>query len=223
MPNTELALAARHHLSVTTAEARPQVLRDLDTHRHIATTSVPRGRALFWQDEQQSYRIDVIYGVVRALRLLEDGNRQILAFYWPGDTLYPSGAACQPYTAEAVTNCGILCYQVPLPYDQQQPCGVQQVLSDTLTLVTAMGKKNILERIAWFLLRIRAHLPRDAEHENAFRIMIPRADIADHLGTSLETVCRTLADFRSRGLIDLPNRKTIRFINPRGLMQIAGD
>ena len=225
MPNTSLAQTCRHVSPAPPPDLRVRPPQDThrDTHRHIATTSVPRGRALFWQDERQSYRIDVIHGVIRAVRLLEDGNRQILAFYWPGDTLYPSSSACQQYTAEAVTNSGVLCYSVPLPCDQQQPCGVQQVLSDTLTLITAMGKKNILQRIAWFLLRIRTHLPRDPEHANAFRIMIPRADIADHLGTSLETVCRALADFRSRGLIDLPNRKTIRFINTPGLMQIAGD
>jgi CRP-like cAMP-binding protein len=221
MPKTSLAQACPGVPIASLAKVLPSV--PLSVHRHVATTSVPRGRALFWQDERQSHKIDVIYGVVRAVRLLEDGNRQILAFYWPGHTLYPSTSACQQYTAEAVTNCGVLSYPVPLSGDQQELCGVQQVLSDTLTLITAMGRKNILQRIAWFLLRIRPHLPRDTTYQHAFRILIPRADIADHLGTSLETVCRTLADFRSKGLIDLPNRKTIRFIDIPGLKQIAGD
>jgi CRP-like cAMP-binding protein len=225
MSNTSLAQVSYHVPTAPLPDTGLRLPQDTNrgTRRHIATTSIPRGRALFWQDERQSCRIDVIHGVIRAVRLLEDGDRQILAFYWPGDTLYPSSSACQQYTAEAVTNCGVLCYPVPLPFDQQQPCGEQQMFSDTLTLITAMGKKNIVQRIAWFLLRIKPHLPRDLEHAHAFRIMIPRADIADHLGTSLETVCRALADFRSRGLIDLPNRKTIRFINTPGLMQIAGN
>jgi len=49
----------------------------------------------------------------------------------------------------------------------------------------------------------------------------PRADIADYLGTSIETICRTLHDFQSKGLISLPTRKTIRFLDPSGLERIA--
>ena len=72
-------------------------------------------------------------------------------------------------------------------------------------------------------MRIRHHLPEDPKRPRALLLLLPRADIADHLGTSLETVCRTLAEFKMKGLIDLPNRKTIRFINVPGLLRIAGD
>jgi CRP/FNR family transcriptional regulator, anaerobic regulatory protein len=219
---SQISLAECHPVSITPAVVlTPRVPPGLPGQ--TATTSIPRGRVLFWQDERQSCKIDVIHGVVRAVRLLEDGNRQILAFYWPGDTLYPLNSACQQYTAEAVTNCCVLFYSVSLPCDQQELFGAQQVLSDALTLITAMGRKNILQRIAWFLLRIKPHLPRDPHYPHALQTLIPRADIADHLGTSLETVCRALADFRNKGLIDLPNRKTIRFIDIPGLTQIAGD
>jgi CRP-like cAMP-binding protein len=191
--------------------------------RNLAATVVPRGRALFWQDERQTHKIDILQGVVRAVRLLENGNRQILAFYWPGDTVYPSRSACQQFTAEAVTNCRIVCCAVSNPCRQSEPCGVQQVFADTLTLVTTIGQLSIQQRIAWFLLRIRRHLPHDRRFAQAFQILIPRADIADHLGTSMETVCRTLADFRDKRLIDLPNRKTIRYIDIPGLTQVVGD
>jgi CRP/FNR family nitrogen fixation transcriptional regulator len=50
---------------------------------------------------------------------------------------------------------------------------------------------------------------------------LPRADIADHVGTSLETVCRTLAQFKAKKLIDLPNRKTIKYLDREGLMRVA--
>jgi CRP-like cAMP-binding protein len=66
-------------------------------------------------------------------------------------------------------------------------------------------------------------LPEDPKRPRALLLLLPRADIADHLGTSLETVCRTLAEFKMKGLIELPNRKTIRFINVPGLLRIAGD
>jgi CRP-like cAMP-binding protein len=86
-----------------------------------------------------------------------------------------------------------------------------------------MSQKNSVARIAAFLLRIRKHLPEDPNRPLASVLLLPRADIADHVGTSLETVCRTLAEFKLRKLIDLPNRKTIRFINLPGLLRVAGD
>jgi CRP/FNR family nitrogen fixation transcriptional regulator len=184
---------------------------------------IPRGRVLFWQGDQQSEQIEILQGVVRAVRLLEDGTRQILAFYWPGDVVRPAAATCQHYTAEAVTPCRVMRARASQVCASGMPCGANQVLTDTLTLVMAMSKKNSIARLAWFLLRIRPHLPTDPTHRQALRVLLPRADIADYLGTSMETVCRTLADFKSKGLIDLPNRKTIQFVDLAGLARVAGD
>lgn len=197
--------------------------RAREEQRSSAVSVITRGRALFWQGDHQAQKIEIVEGVVRAVRLIENGNRQILAFYWPGDVVMPTRTSCQQFTAEAVTNCRVRFSTVSGTCHQGAPCGAHQVLSETLSLVLTMGQKNIIERVAWFLLRIRRRLPEEPKWPRAFRLMIPRADIADHLGTSLETVCRTLADFRSKGLIDLPNRKTIRFINLQGLSQVAGD
>jgi CRP-like cAMP-binding protein len=193
-------------------------------HRRQSTTSlIPRGRALFWEGEHQAQKIKIIEGVIRAVRLLENGNRQILAFYWPGDVVMPTQSSCQRITAEAVTDCRVQRSVASGICQQSEPCGAHQVLAETLSLVVTMSQKNSVARIAGFLLRIRHHLPEDPKRPRALSLLLPRADIADHLGTSLETVCRTLAEFKMKGLIDLPNRKTIRFINVPGLVRIAGD
>jgi CRP-like cAMP-binding protein len=182
---------------------------------------VPRGRALFWQDENQRQNIEIRQGVVRAVRLLENGNRQILAFFWPGDTIRPAQASCQHYTAEAVTPCSIVRSNAADEFcSDHTSCGAHQVLEEMLSLSPMMGRKNSFACVAWFLLRVRPHLPRDPKRAHALQLLIPRADIADHLGTSMETVCRALAEFKTRGLIDLPTRKTIRFIDEKALARI---
>jgi CRP-like cAMP-binding protein len=187
-------------------------------------TVVPRGRALFWQGEQQDQNIEIVEGVVRAVRLLENGNRQVIAFFWPGDVIRPARASCQHYTAEAVTACRVIKHSPANgACSRGEPCGAHQVLEETLSLVTMMGQKNIVARTAALLLRIRRHLPSDPKRPNALQILLPRADMADHIGTSIETVCRTLAEFKARKLIELPTRKTIRFLDPKGLAAIAED
>ena len=195
----------------------------VEQRRQPTTSFIPRGRALFWEGEHQAQKIKIVEGVIRAVRLLENGNRQILAFYWPGDVVMPTQSSCQRITAEAVTNCRVQRTAVSGICQQDEPCGAHQILAETLALVVTMSQKNSMARIASFLLRIRSHLPADPKRPFAFTLLLPRADIADHLGTSLETVCRTLADFKMKGLIDLPNRKTIRFVNLSGLSRIAGD
>lgn len=202
------------------AESR---VRAAEIRRPSTASLVPRGRALFWEGDEQAYKIEIVEGVIRAVRLLENGNRQILAFYWPGDVVMPSQSSCQHFTAEAVTNCRVRLSAVSGICNRAEPCGARQVLAEMLMLVSNMSQKNSVARIAWFLLRIREHLPEDPKRPRALQLLVSRADIADHLGTSLETVCRTLADFRARMLIDLPNRKTIRFIDLPGLQRIAGD
>jgi CRP-like cAMP-binding protein len=195
-----------------------------ETRSPSSTTSlVPRGRALFWQGDEQTKKIEIVEGVVRAVRLLENGNRQILAFFWPGDVVMPAHGACQQFTAEAVTNCRVRLSGVSSVCHGDQPCGARQVFAETLSLVTSMSQKNSVARIAWFLLRIRPHLQEDPKRPLALKLQVSRADIADHIGTSVETVCRTLAEFKVKRLIDLPNRKTIRFINVSGLQRVAGD
>jgi CRP-like cAMP-binding protein len=192
--------------------------------RHQSTPSlVPRGRALFWEGEQQAQKIKIVKGVVRAVQLLENGNRQILTFFWPGYVVMPTHSSCQRITAEAVTNCWVQRSAASGICQQDEPCGAHQVLVDTLALVVSRNQKSSVARIAEFLLRIRNHLPNDPKRPLALSMLLPRADIADHLGTSIETVCRTLAEFKMKGLIDLPNRKTIRYLNLPGLLQMAGE
>ena len=175
---------------------------------------------MFWQGEQQGQNIEILEGVVRAVRLCENGKRQVLAFFWPGDTIRPAQASC--YTAEAVTTCRVVKYCPTHDVcTRTNPCGAHQALEEMLSLVLMMGQKNSIARVASLLLRIRRHLPSDAKRPDALQILLPRADMADYVGTSLETVCRILAEFKARKLIELPTRKTIRFIDLRGLAAVA--
>jgi CRP-like cAMP-binding protein len=190
--------------------------------RFTPSAMVPAGRVIFWQDDPLGQEIQILKGVVRAVRLLENGSRQILAFFWPGETIRPMPAKSQLCTAEAVTPCRLRWSQPPQDTAAaMELSGADQVLRQMLPLVLVIGKKTTIPRVAWLLLRVREHLPRDARRQDAQQIVLPRADMADYLGTTVETVCRTLAEFRAKGLIDLPTRKTIRFLDIPGLTRVS--
>ena len=185
------------------------------------TCALARGRALFWQGEYQRQTIKILRGVVRIIRLIEDGNRQVIAFYWPGD-IVPVHALSRLFTAETVTPCQIVRYNfINGLCTQDSLRDVDRIVEYMLSLLLMMGQKNSISRIASLLLSIRRHLPSDPKRQKSFQLLLSRADIADHVGTSVETVCRTLAEFKARKLIELPTRKTIRFLDIARLSRIA--
>jgi CRP/FNR family transcriptional regulator len=49
-----------------------------------------------------------------------------------------------------------------------------------------------------------------------------RAEIADYLGLTIETVSRTLTRFKSEGKIALPSRDEVQIIDPHWLLDVAG-
>lgn len=202
---------------------RPRGSLGEDTRRVLAARdarprTISRNSVLFWQDESQPQAIEVVDGVIRAVRLWSDGTRQILAFFWPGSII--QGSMLQRYTAEAVTRC-VLRPSGSESVGEFEACGTDQALQASIRLLAATNKKSATSRMAWFLLQIREHLPRDPKQPDSLRFTIPRNDVADYLGMSLETACRTLAAFRARQLIDLPTRKTIRYCNIAQLVRVA--
>ena len=188
--------------------------------RSGATSVLSSGRALFWQGERQTQNIEVLQGVVRAVRLLENGNRQILEFYWPGD-IVPAQALSRLFTVEAVTPCRFMRLSPTEGAYAETDLGDAHHISEEMLSLLTMCQKNSVSRIAWLLLRIRRYLPRDPKRLDCLQILLPRADMSYHLGTSLETVCRTLTEFKAKRLIDLPTRKTIQFVDINGLYRIA--
>jgi CRP-like cAMP-binding protein len=184
---------------------------------------LPNNRVLFWQGETQSREIEIVEGVVRAVRLLPNGGRQILTFFWPGATISRNIGSIQSYTAETVTTC-VLRFHGPASAaarTQHANGANDQVLEETLQLLEAISRRVALSRVAWFLMRIREHLPRMEQGDEVLKFIVPRKDIADHIGLSLETVCRSLTMLKERGVIELPNRKTIRFRSIAALAHIA--
>jgi CRP-like cAMP-binding protein len=79
-----------------------------------------------------------------------------------------------------------------------------------------LGRYTALERIAWFILLMRERLGG----EDQFVLPMPRPDIADYLGLTVETLSRCLSRLRSMGVIGC-RLQTVRILNPARLNLIA--
>ena len=65
--------------------------------------------------------------------------------------------------------------------------------------MTLLGRKTAMERIASFLLEMTVRIPRTS-HDH-MTLPMGRADIADHLELTTETICRALSCLRQDGTI----------------------
>ncbi len=67
-----------------------------------------------------------------------------------------------------------------------------------------LGRKTAAEKVASFLLLIATHLDPEAVGEKRqFDLPLSRADIADFLGLTIETVSRQMSKLKADGVISI--------------------
>jgi CRP/FNR family transcriptional regulator len=103
---------------------------------------------------------------------------------------------------------------------------VARELSAAQDRLLLLGRKTALERLASFLLQLGRRMGAAGEAGQEIHLFMTRADIADHLGLTMETVSRGLGRLKRRGAIDLPSSLCVVLRRPdllRELEEGAGD
>jgi len=163
----------------------------------------------------------VAYGIVRIYRVQPGGRRQICAFHMPGEIFGFESGAERHFSAEAITATGLY----PLRSDADVPLS-QQVLGQAMSSVNqahdhilTLGHPEAVNRVASFLLEMieRQH----ASGDTMLDLPMTRADIADYLGLTLESVSRGITRLRERGLIRLRTARRIDILRRDALAALA--
>ena len=84
-----------------------------------------------------------------------------------------------------------------------------------------LGRKTAREKLASFLITLSHRMRRLGKSEEVLDLPMSRADIADYLGLTTETVSRTFTQFRTAGLIELPKAGGVRLRNRDALVEIS--
>jgi CRP/FNR family nitrogen fixation transcriptional regulator len=173
-----------------------------------AVVKFKRNAAVFNEGEPARHVYKVISGAVRTCRVLMDGRRQIADFYLPGDFFGLDWQSEYGFTAEAIADAVVVSYpRSQLELIAETEPGVQKLLmsllskglSATQNHVVMLGRQTAQERIAWFLLRI---MQRSDDNPN-LDLPMSRLDIADYLGLTIETVSRSISQFKRKQLISV--------------------
>jgi CRP/FNR family transcriptional regulator, nitrogen fixation regulation protein len=167
-----------------------------------------RGKEIFAEGEPFNVFYKVVSGTVRTGKLLADGRRQIDAFHFAGDVFGLESGEEHRLTAEAVDKVVVVAYRRNSfgGLVRNDPAFGELLLTSMLSTLdrahdhmVLLGRKTALEKMASFLLEIA---DRRANADWA-ELPMQRADIADHLGLTIETVSRTLTQMVRAGLIRL--------------------
>ena len=169
---------------------------------------------LFHEGDSADVLYEVVTGVFRATKVFQDGRRQVVAFAYPGDVIGFGHGEAYRFDCDALTPARV---QVTARGDLAQAMRSRPELGEKLLAMAAgevasmhdlsvlLCRKSAMERIAGFLLSLAS---RTGKLGNDRRVSLPmcRADIADHLGLTIETVSRNLTKLKVRGIVDLPDR-----------------
>ncbi|BCG86483.1 transcriptional regulator [Mesorhizobium sp. 113-3-9] len=193
------------------------VVLSRSTKRHKAET----GKELMSDAGSVDRFSNVLSGAVKLTKTLSDGRQQIVGLQFAPDFLGRPFQAESTLTAEAATNVELCSFprQTLERMLKEQPDLEHRLLEQKLReldqardWMVALGRKTAAEKIASFLLMIARNIDPAAGPEHraaAFDLPLSRAEIADFLGLTIETVSRQLTRLRGDNVIRIDNNRHI--------------
>jgi CRP/FNR family transcriptional regulator, nitrogen fixation regulation protein len=192
-----------------------------------AAVSFPRDGEIYRENSLATHLYKVISGTVRTFKALSNGRRQIVAFYLPGDIFGVETGPEHAFSAEAITEAKLLVIErkavVALAARDND---VARQLWSLTSRELRHARNHVLlliqsaqERVASFLLEIADRVPARDEIE----LPMPRQDIADYLGLTVETVSRMLTHLEKGAAIALPTSRRVVLRNRSALNQINAE
>lgn len=179
------------------------------------------------EGEPADYLFNVTAGAVKLYKLLPDGRRQITGFLFEGDFLGIAMNERYAYSAEAVGPVGLCRFPRrklenlldETPKLEKRLLGMaSNELVQAQDQILLLGRKTAREKLVTFLLSLSDRSAQRGDPATPVALPMGRADIADYLGLTTETVSRTITGLKREGhirllqggLVDLPHPEALR-------------
>ena len=171
-------------------------------------------------DKVESYS-NILSGVVKLSKLMADGRQQIVGLQFAPDLLGRPFRRESDVTAEAATNLRVCSFPKSVLDDiMRQSADAEhrlheqtlKELDEAREWMLTLGRKSASEKVASFLYMIALHIDPEVIHQEGpveFELPLKRADIADFLGLTIETVSRQLTKLRKTGIINIENNRNV--------------
>lgn len=220
-PKVCQACEARHH-GICGALSNDELI---SLSHHTRQAQHQPGTELLAEAEEIKSFANVMKGVVKLTKMLSDGRQQVVGLQFAPDFLGRPFAAESHVTAEAASAVD-LC-RIPRPPLEammlKNPELENRVLRQTLReldeardWMLTLGRKTAAEKVASFLYLIATHIDPLLQNDKAdhvgnviFDLPLTRADIADFLGLTVETVSRQITKLRTDKVVEISNNRHV--------------
>lgn len=184
---------------------------------------VSPGTTIVLQGIRRDTTVRIVEGCICLFQQLADGRRQILDILGAGRLFGNELADTTRYSAAALT----FTHLETIDIDAERE-GIEDELRLMLRRSHAhailLGRKTAAEKVATALIDLAQQFARrssDAANATTFTLYLTRADLADWLGLTLETVSRCLSSFKRNGLIAFKHPEIITIADEDALRLLS--
>jgi CRP/FNR family transcriptional regulator, nitrogen fixation regulation protein len=189
-----------------------------------------RNRPVFSEGDRSGAIYQVESGCIRLQKLSENGRRCILTFCYPGDVFGLGAHGPTDVDAEAVCTSRVsrLGQGKLVRMLQGEPeramslmdaaYGGQDHVAEHVVIISYAQAE---QKLAWFLTKLGQRLGQTIGDQRIVELPMMRADIADYLGMTFETVSREMTKLRDAGIIRLVGLRRFAILRPVTLEALA--
>jgi CRP/FNR family nitrogen fixation transcriptional regulator len=216
-------LALRQPLVQQLARRAPKSATVVDFVGKLQTFSP--GDCIFEEGDPTDFIYKVISGTIRSYKLLDNGRRKIEAFRLAGELFGIDSTECREFTTEAVDNVTAAVVQRSVMFKGPAIAnhdfeGIWMATAHELSRVqqhALLLGKNGQQRLACFLL----DMSRRLKQPDVLELPMPRQDIADYLGLTIETVSRMMTQLQASDTIALVTSRRVLLRNREALERLS--
>lgn len=186
--------------------------------KYTTRKKIPANTEVVGQGEQFTAYSNILSGVIKLSKVMSDGRQQIVGLQFAPDFMGRPFVKESSLTAEASTDAEICMFpkrvmerMIAASPDLEHRIHeqTQKELDEARDWMLTLGRKTAREKVASLLFLIASHSDPTAGPLTQFDLPLSRADIADFLGLTIETVSRQMTALRKDGIIAIENNRHV--------------
>ena len=185
-------------------------------NRIVRRRTVKPGETILSDEEPADFLANIVSGVIKLTKTLSDGRQQIVGLQFAPDFLGRAYGASHRYFAEAATEVELCCFpraefeKLLVIYPDLEHRLFERTLREldaAREWMVLLGRKTAEEKVASFMVMLARRSAiigcggKDPQDVARFMMPLTRADIADCLGLTIETVSRLITRLKVQSVV----------------------
>ena len=192
---------------------------------------VQRDERLYQMDQPFTNLYAIRFGHFKTFQVNPSGDQQITGFQMGGELLGMDAISGDRHHCDAVALEDSEVCEIPFSRLEELFAHIptllrhfHRIMSQEITrgqhVMLSLGSMRAEQRFAVFLVNLSARYAARGYSGTSFQLRMPREDIGNYLGLTIESISRLLARFKKQGLIKV-ERREIELLEPLMLKALA--